>query len=190
MQERKIIGIGFHKTGITSLKTALELLGYDTVKGRQVYNENTITYKESIFFLKKQNYSLLLDLLNPYEAIVDNPWNILFKEIDSKFPNSKFILTLREEKSWLSSAKKHFVPRPDTMIREWIYGVSAVADNESTFLERYKRHNQLVLDYFKDRPDDLLIVNWKDGDGWKELCSFLDKPVINLPFPQFNKSIK
>jgi len=182
----KIIGVGFHKTGLTSLKIALELLGYKTVKGRQAYKRK-MSYNQAINYLSTQNYSALLDLLDPYQAVVDNPWNILFREIDERYPDCKFVLTLREEDSWLTSAKNYFGKRPDTLIRKWIYGTSSIEGNEPLFLKRYKDHNEMVFQYFKNRPNDLLIVNWEKGNGWRELCHFLNKPIIKLPFPHFNK---
>ena len=37
------------------------------------------------------------------------------------------------------------------------------------------------------RPEDLLIVDWEKGQGWKELCSFLNKSVPNVSFPHDNR---
>lgn len=51
------------------------------------------------------------------------------------------------------------------------------------FLERYRRHNREVMDYFKDRPSDLLVMDMDDGAGWPELCGFLGVPVPAEPYP-------
>ena len=32
-------------------------------------------------------------------------------------------------------------------------------DNEKVWLECYRNHNQKVLDYYQDRPEDLLIID-------------------------------
>jgi len=47
----------------------------------------------------------------------------------------------------------------------------------------YDLHIKNVLEYFKDRPEDLLVMNILDGDGWGKLCPFLDKPLPDTPFP-------
>ena len=47
----------------------------------------------------------------------------------------------------------------------------------------YDRHHEGVMQYFKDRPDDLLVMNVLEGDGWEVLCRFLNKPVPDQPFP-------
>jgi hypothetical protein len=38
-----------------------------------------------------------------------------------------------------------------------------------------------VLNFFKDRPDDLLVMNQM---GWPELCSFLGEPIPDVPYPR------
>lgn len=42
------------------------------------------------------------------------------------------------------------------------------------------------MDHFKDRPDDLLVVDFTQGAGWNELCEFLGHPVPDAPFPHAN----
>jgi len=35
----------------------------------------------------------------------------------------------------------------------------------------------------------LLVINIFDGDGWDKICSFLNEPIPNVPFPHQNKGI-
>ena len=51
----------------------------------------------------------------------------------------------------------------------------------------YRKHRQGILEYFKDRPEDLLIMDFAYGDGWDKLCSFLSKEIPDEPFPHANK---
>jgi len=184
MKFNKIFGIGFHKTGVSSLAIALKILGFRTNKGvlplRELMNK-----QEYIELLKNKEYQIYYDVLENYDATLDNPWYILYKELDQKFPNSKFILTIRDDNKWLDSAKNFFSGNKNE-IHQIIYGVTHIESNEDLYLNRYKKHNQEVLKYFKGRENDLLILNWENGDGWKELCSFLNKPIVKLPFPHFN----
>ncbi|MBU1849693.1 MAG: hypothetical protein KKH40_03100, partial [Nanoarchaeota archaeon] len=53
--------------------------------------------------------------------------------------------------------------------------------------EEYYQHHEDVLSYFKNRPQDLLVINVCAGDGWEKLCSFLKLPVPNKLFPHVNK---
>jgi hypothetical protein len=73
-------------------------------------------------------------------------------------------------------------------MREWIYGVGCPQGNEKIYLRRFEAHNEDVLDYFKHRPNDLLVMTLADGDGWEKLCPFLDKEAPSLPFPHANSA--
>ncbi len=57
-------------------------------------------------------------------------------------------------------------------------------------IENHLNHKRTKYDkiknYFKDRPDDLLVMNICDGDGWEVLCPFLDKPIPAVSFPHLN----
>ena len=57
-----------------------------------------------------------------------------------------------------------------------------------TYIARYERHNREVQEYFANRPDDLLIIDLPNDDGWSRLCPFLGHPTPNEPFPHANKA--
>jgi len=62
------------------------------------------------------------------------------------------------------------------------YGALAFKD-EKTLLDIYDTHYKNVIDYFKERTDDLLIIDICGGDGWDLLSPFLSKAVPNTAFP-------
>jgi hypothetical protein len=62
--------------------------------------------------------------------------------------------------------------------------------HETVYRTIYERRNQRIREYFEDRPEDLLVVDWEEGDGWIELCDFLDVDVPDLPFPHANIGTK
>jgi len=174
--EKKVFGIGFPKTGTSSLKNALTILGYK-VKGPFGTKDPNIN---------RNVYKMAFRLVEKYDAFEDNPWCVIFKELDEKYPGSKFILTLRPKEKWIKSQVDHFgtTTRP---IREWIYGVGYPKGNEDIYIARYERHNKEVLEHFKDRPDDLLVLRLTEGEGWEKLCQFLHKDIPNTEFPHANK---
>lgn len=47
----------------------------------------------------------------------------------------------------------------------------------------YHRHNRGVRQHFSGREDALLEVCWEEGDGWEELCTFLNRPKPDKPLP-------
>ena len=171
----KVFGIGFHKTATTSLANALSYLGY------RVTGPNWVDHPD----IADTVYDLAFDLASRFDAFQDNPWPVLYKELDRKFPGSKFILTLRPSDEWIRSVVNHF-NEEETPMREWIYGVGCPKGNENVYIARYERHNREVLEYFKDRSEQLLVLNITVGEGWTKLCPFLGKPIPAIPFPCAN----
>lgn len=176
----KVFGIGFHKTGTTSLRLALEELGYRVTGPNGVHRRGMDT---------PMALAIAHEMLPRYDAFQDNPWANLFREMDREVPGSRFVLTVRSEDAWLRSVVGHFGPR-STPMREWIYGagLGSPVGNEDLYVERYRRHNREVLEHFAERPDDLLIMDITRGDGWAALCPFLGRPVPHGAFPHSNSA--
>jgi hypothetical protein len=178
--QSKIIGIGFQKTGTSSLKAALEMLNYKV-------GEN---HYKLLPYILKGNYKPVLSVLSRFDAVEDNPWPLIYPKIDEKVPGCKFILTVRNELDWLKSVTAHIGTLRDPM-HEWIYGSGKglpVQNSENT-LAVYRKHNLDALAYFKDRPSDLLVLNLEDDAKWEKLCSFLNKPIPALPYPHKNVTL-
>ena len=166
-----------HKTGTTSLAVALAELGYTVCGVRQ----------DMAPLLEAGDLDGVFAAVEGFDAFRDNPWAMLYEEFDRRYRGARFILTIRDEAQWIASAVGHF-GREDTPLRTWIYGVGHPVGNEDIYRARFRRHNQEVLDYFRDRPDDLLILDWSRGDGWAQLCGFLGAEVpTGMPFPHANK---
>lgn len=174
----KIFGIGFQKTGTTSLKQALKVLGYRRVAGPNWINDPNI--QETVF-------EKAFAAIDKFDAFQDNPWPVLYKEIAERYPSSKFILTKRPVDEWIGSVAKHFGTNT-TPMRTWIYGAGNPVGNEGKYIERYIRHNNEVEAYFEGQPERLLVMSITQGDGWDLLCPFLDKSVPDIMFPHANTS--
>lgn len=174
--EKKVIGIGLHKTGTSTLGDALIKLGYKVVGARLDLTES----------LKKGHIKPAIQLAKRFDALQDVPWALLYKELDNAFPNSKFILTERNEDKWLNSILKHFGNRHWDM-HEWIYGKGVAKGNEIIYRNKYRNHNKEVKQYFNNRPNDLLVMSFENGDEWEKLCDFLNIPVPKTKFPHSNK---
>ena len=172
----KVICIGMHKTGTTTLGLALLDLGYNVLGARTDLAD----------ILLEGKIEETLEVARPYNALQDVPWALLYKELDKKYPNSIFILTERDENNWLNSVLRHFA-NTYIPLHEWIYGKGIALGNEDIYLEKYKKHYKEVKEYFKNKPEDLLIISLSNGDGWIKLCSFLGHEVPNKKFPYANK---
>jgi len=174
----KIFGLGFHKTGSTTLETALIELGYDAV-GK----------KDHLFdAISKDDWETIDKEVAKHDAFRDMPWPLFYKELYEKYPNSKFILTVRDSRKWIESCKNHYKEKGEILF-ENIYGKGNhfPIGNEDKWLQTYLNHNEAIRNFFSDKKGQFLEVNWEKGDDWKKLCSFLDKPIPTRDFPHANK---
>lgn len=174
----KVIGIGFHKTGTSTLRAAFEILNFSVLGPRTDLAND----------LFAGNWDKVFREADKYDVLEDNPWAVIYKELDAQYPGSKFIMTTRDENKWIKSVVNHF-GGDTTRMREYIYG-EGNGDPEhldSLYLERYKKHISDVKEYFKDRPEDLLIISWEQDNGWKEICTFLNIKMPKVAFPHVNK---
>lgn len=176
----KIFGIGLSKTGTTSLARALELLGY-TVKD----------YPGISRYLPGDVTSVDLAVVDAHDALTDTPIPSFYRELDKQYPGSKFILTVRDSAGWLKSCKKQFTEphaadQNDAHKQLFMDLYGTVVFDEEKFRAGYDCFVAGVMDYFKDRPGDLLVIDVTAGEGWEKLCPFLSKAVPEMPFPKAN----
>lgn len=150
-----------------------------------------------------------------YEAGTDVPTALLWKELIEQYPKAKVILTVRDEEKWFQSwcnainkVKDHAKINPkfheilgEATVRMHAYYMNStemstfdvfMPDNDACqykdiFVDRYKRHNEEVIQVVP--KENLLIINVADNhyDNWEELCTFLNVPIPSVPFPNTNK---
>ena len=143
-------------------------------------------------YVKRNNLVPALEEAEKYEAFEDWPWFEIYRDLDQRFPHSKFILTLRKDtETYAASLKRHHdgegIGSKDFVKPHWWNEVHGVEPSEWDYdksAQRYERHNRAVLEYFGERlGKDLLVVCWENGDCWSQLCGFLNKQLPNEPFP-------
>lgn len=162
----KIFGIGLTRTGTTSLTQALKMLGYSSIHCPHSYAQ-----------------------IHYHDASTDTPVAARFPILDHKYPNSKFILTTRNKDTWIDSAasltrnKHDLLWKLEGRLTLW---KSLIFDREK-FLTGYDVHHKFVMDYFHDRPEDLLILPIEQENKWDVLCSFLNKDIPQYEYPHLNR---
>ena len=172
----KIFGIGLGRTGTKSLAKAMSILGYKVKHG--------IRYVDDIC---------------EYDFVNDIAVSWRFDFLDYVYPGSKFILTIRNFDNWMEASQRYSENRGVTRKRP--KGKLRRLENrymlfKTTFFEPdkfkkgYENFHEKVFEHFKDRKNDLLIMNIINGDGWKKLCPFLKKDIPNFSFPHLHKTKK
>ena len=181
---QKVFGIGWPKTGTKTLGDCLRILGFNHESIRLDLVED----------IQRGDLSRIMEIANEKDSFEDWPWIILYQEMDKRFPNSKFILTQRNAEKQLQSYKNMLrtldLPKEAwNEMRRTLYDLPFPDVTAEQPKGRYLQHNQEVRQYFKNRPNDLLVVNWEAGDRWQELCQFLDVPVPKVEFPHANRGV-
>jgi len=175
----KVFGIGFHKTGTTTLAECFRTLGYDFCPEEEASDSREAA--------AAGEYAPCLSVATPHQAFEDSPWNYrgVFRILDVVFPGSKFILTVREENAWYNSIMRWVCLHGsgyDVNFRGTI-GCLPIPENKEAMFAAYRQHTQDVASYFEGQPGKLLVADWAAGSGWKELCVFLGEPLCKSPFP-------
>lgn len=203
----KVFCIGRNKTGTTSLAMALTSFGYRLAPQHKA---ELLTEDWA-----RRSFGSLVKYCRKYEAFQDVPFSLDFSYIalDQAYPGSKFILSVRDSsEQWFSSmvrftAKMIGVDRTPTaedlanfqyrgetarrgeiwMRHQLVYGATAeTVFDRDLYIRHYEEYNRTVRQYFRHRPDDLLVLNLADSDSMERLCRFLDIPFSGQTMPKEN----
>lgn len=181
-QMGRIFGIGWAKTGTTTLGKCFEILGFDHQSQKL----------DLVGDIRRGDLSRIMSLAARKQTFEDWPWILLYREFDQAFPGSRFVLTRRDTGKWLGSYQNMLRGQGEASeemneIRRILYDLPFPHVTEQDLITRFQRHNDDVLAYFCNRPESLLVVDWEKGHGWKELCGFLGRPIPAEPFPHANR---
>lgn len=168
--DSKVFCIGFNKTGTTTLGKSFEILGYKNT------SYNGIVWMQ---YYKNNEMIKILKYASKFDSFDDLPWlkEDMIPILDKTFPNSKFVYLTRDEKSW----KRSFL--------RWGYKKWGEYPDADKKWEEYKKHEEFVMNYFKDRSsDEFIILDVKDEKGFLKLAKFLGKETQREKFPVYNKS--
>ncbi|MEU6720301.1 sulfotransferase family protein [Nonomuraea sp. NPDC046802] len=208
-----VIGAGFPRTGTSSMKAALERLGFgpchhnsdvgsDPDRARRwapLANHDTVPDWEHVF--------------EGFRSAVDWPASFFWRELAARYPEAKVVLTVRDPNAWFASMRtlitngptrlkaENVVPeaaglmesmkttRPllDRMIREGLGSdrpFGEVPDEQETIVV-FEQHTAMVK---KSLPPERLLM-FDVREGWEPLCRFLGVDIpAGEPFPHLNDS--
>jgi hypothetical protein len=204
----KVFCIGFGKTGTTSLEAALKEFGY------QLGNQPVAELLAEDWYYKRTDR--IIKFCHSANAFQDIPFGMpgLYEELDKSFPNSKFILTLRDNaevwynslvkfhakkfaKDGVSMPTKEELENSTYRYKGWALDMPKFLFkypenelyNKEKYTAAYLNHIEEVKNYFKDRPNDLLVLNVSENGAYQKLAKFLGVEVDSeMSFPWLNKT--
>ena len=176
----KVFGIGLNKTGTTTLGLCMQRLGYR-------HSSFDLRLLEQV---RQGRFDDLIALVDEHDSFEDWPYPLAFEQLDSYFPESRFILTRRlSPQAWLRSLEMHALrtdPAVGPRTRSLAYGWPFPQLNPTAHLAFYENHLQRVRRHFQLRAGDLLEVCWEEQASWQPLCRFLGLPEPQDIFPHAN----
>lgn len=208
IDKQKVFCIGMNKTGTTSLQTFLSDHGYSL--GNQ--NEGEMLLKD----FKNLENSVIKNYFSQCDAFQDVPCSIpnFYKRLDDIFPNSKFILTIRNNPEiWYNSlinfhtkifsSTDNLPTFSDLMnstycYKGWIIDCMDVIFNYPTvplynkteYINIYLNHTKAVNEYFLSKPNQILILNLSEKNGLENISNFLGiKLLKSYQMPWNNRGI-
>ena len=201
----KIFCIGHNKTGTTSIAEALRELGITVAAQRPG--------ELLIHNWAKRDFRRLFRFCHTAQAFQDVPFSLpyTFQALDIRFPGSKFILTIRDSPEQWYSSLIHFhtrlfgggtVPDCNCLKRAtycytgWMFEANRAIFptpnddlyNKEILINHYNFHNQSVMEYFRHRTSDLLVINLAEKGSYAKFCEFICEPCAREEFPWKNRT--
>jgi len=145
-QNTKYFGVGYPKTGTNTLGYCFRLLGYRVIR---IHDYFISWFQNGYDISSIINDEIFCNYIECYDMFSDWPFHMIFKELDQKYPGSNFILTERkDQETWQRSLSNHRKTRSKKTLRRWPKKIQPYRKN----------HKEEVKEYFKNRPDDLLVL--------------------------------
>jgi hypothetical protein len=189
-----ILGAGFGRTGTTSLKRALEILGC----GPCYHMQTAMTRPGHCRFWLRAQQGGPVDFgrfLRGYTSAIDWPVCEFLPPLLETWPQARVILTVRDADRWYDSVRetlweidRHLPWWFPPSIRRMHNAVIWNGRFGGRFLERahavevFRTHEDEVR---RSVPARQLLV-FDVAQGWEPLCAFLGRPVPDEPFPRLN----
>lgn len=204
----RVIGAGLPRTGTSSMKAALERLGF----GPCYHMFEVFTHPDHVDRWLPAESGVGVDwdhVLQGYQATQDWPASHFWRQLADAYPDAKVVLTVRDPRRWYASfrslmshapaitedqvsgaarqmavAMQRLRPMLDRIGRvtlgpDWRDGL-----DEDEAVAAFERHAAAVRDGLP--PERLLVFDVREG--WQPLCNFLGVEAPGEPFPHLNDS--
>lgn len=210
MNNFRVLATGLPRTGTSSLKAALQQLGFGPCQHMEdlFNNPHLIDLWIQLFETGNTDFSALLD---GYQSTTDFPGCLHYQKILEVHPTTKIILNQRDPEEWYESILKTIyvvVPRTDEQkaalnekakhspkfagmakglkfVDDYLLTGclgGTILDKEET-IKRYRAHEAAVKAFVPSGQ----LLELPLGAGWEPLCDFLQVPVPQEEYPYKNK---
>ena len=157
---QRVFGIGMNKTGTTSLKRCFGALDLYPIAPNAL---ESVEMKEAVRGLFEQgDYEPILKMAADYRSFEDRPWNVweMYQRLDQRFPDSRFILTIREPESWWRSTGRWITVVKPRMAKKYLRHLGAASLAKADMIAAYEQYNEGVIEYFAG-TDKLLVIDFE-----------------------------
>jgi hypothetical protein len=206
----RVIGVGFGRTGTTSLRSALGMVGL----GPCYHGYDMITDARRVWQwldLARGGTPDWPAVFEGYQSAVDWPVAAYWRELAAAYPRAKLILTVRDPASWYDSARatvfKTNIDPPRGLARLRMRLFEALSPDFRALIAM--EHETVTRGVFEDRLADRAymigaftrhieqvraecpaerLLTYRAEQGWAPLCEFLGVPVPDQPYPRHNSS--
>ena len=195
-----IIGPGFGRTGPSSMKIALEHLGFGPAHHMCEMSDH---YERQVPFWEAANRGEAGDwdeVFQGYRSQVDWPGARFWRELAAHYPKAKVILTVRDPDEWFDSVQATIAPfaashgKNESPMTNAIAGLAHRLVVEGVFDNRLSDRayamsvfNAHIAQVQAAIPASRLLT-FDVRQGWGPLCDFLGVPVPAITFPNLNSS--
>jgi hypothetical protein len=189
-----VIGAGLPRTGTSSFKIALDLLGCGPCYHNTVLWERPghVDLWQAVAGGQPLDWE---EILAGFGSAVDWPASIYYEQLMHAYPEAKVILTVRDADRWYDSLSNTILwaLQQDTghgmakyeqlMSGHWARIFEGGVFDRQRAIATFHHWNREVQERV---PGDRLLV-YEVQQGWEPLCRFLDLPVpATTPFPRVN----
>ena len=185
-----VLGAGFGRTGTESLKKALEILGFGPCYHMFEMGKRVEEHGPRWWAALNGEVDQLDGLLEDWEAAVDWPASIFWRELAVRHADALVILSHRgDSATWWKSADatvwqamRRSEAGDDEMIREFNRsmrrggGLGDDWDDEAVARAWYDAHHEAVI---REIPADRLLV-WQPADGFGPVAERLGVPAPDV----------
>jgi hypothetical protein len=206
-----VIGAGFPRTGTTSMKAALERLGFGPC--HHMFDILTNPARVDRWLPLADGADVDWEhVFEGFRATQDWPASHFWRELAQAYPEAKVILTVRDPHAWYVSMKGLLANRPGQALPEdvpeaaaamlrgmarlgpvldrifrSVFGADRAFEDglpeEEAAVAAFERHAAAVREGLP--PERLLVFDVREG--WEPLCRFLGVDVpAGEPFPHLN----